>query len=64
MLFITQRIEEITASFDRGIILSDGKIASQGTRSEVLTEKNLSDAFGVPVRLHPRPDGRLWPVLG
>lgn len=64
MLFITQRIEEITASFDRGIILGNGRITSCGMRGDVLNEVNLSDAFGVPIKLYPRPDGRLWPVLG
>ena len=33
-------------------------------RGDVLNEVNLSDAFGVPIKLYPRPDGRLWPVLG
>ena len=64
MLFITQRIEEITASFDRGIILGDGRITSCGLRADVLNEANLSAAFGIPIKLYPRPDGRLWPVLG
>lgn len=35
MLFITQRIEEITASFDRGIILGNGRITSCGMRGDV-----------------------------
>ena len=62
MIFITQRIEEITSSFNKGLILGAGRIQSMGTRSEVLTADNLSNAFGIRLRLHKRPDGRFWPV--
>jgi len=63
ILFVTQRIEEITRTFEKGMILGAGRIAMQGPRDEVLTEGNLSSAFNISVRLHKTPDGRLWPVL-
>ena len=62
MIFITQRIEEITASFNKGMILGEGRVQSVGDRSEILTAENLSAAFGMKIRLYARPDGRFWPV--
>lgn len=63
MLFITQRIEEITKNFDRGLILKDGSIFRRGLRKDVLTEQNLHDTFGMDVQLITAPNGRIWPVL-
>lgn len=63
MLFVTQRIEEITASFDKGMILGGGRIAVQGSRNEILTAENLKKAFhGMNLKLMPGPKGRLWPL--
>ncbi len=63
ILFVTQRIEEITASFDKGLILGAGRIAVQGTREEILTPENLKAAFnGFELELLPGPGGRLWPL--
>ena len=61
MIFITQRIEEITASFNKGMILGSGRVQSAGNRSEILTAENLSAAFGMKIRLQACPDGRFWP---
>ena len=62
MIFITQRIEEITASFTKGMILCSGRVQSIGDRDQILNAENLSAAFGMKIRLHARPDGRFWPV--
>ena len=63
MVFITQRIEEITKSFDRGLILKDGRVYKQGLREEILTAENLHETFGMPINLIEAPNGRIWPVL-
>ena len=62
MIFITQRIEEITATFTKGMILGSGRVQSSGSRADILTAENLSEAFGMKMRLISRPDGRFWPV--
>ena len=62
MIFITQRIEEITAAFTKGMILDAGRILSIGSRAEILNAQNLSAAFGMKILLHERPDGRFWPL--
>ena len=62
MIFITQRIEEITATFTKGMILGCGRVQSSGDRAQILNAENLSNAFGMKIRLYARPDGRFWPV--
>ena len=63
MLFVTQRLEEITPTFAQGLILAGGRIAAQGPRAEILTSENLRLAFpGLSLRLLPGPGGRLWPL--
>lgn len=62
ILFVTQRIEEITASFEHGMILGGGRIATQGKRNEILTPENLKTAFDIELKLLPGPGNRLWPL--
>lgn len=63
MIFVTQRIEEITASFEQGLIIGGGRIAGQGRRADILTPGNLRVAFnGFELDLMPGPKGRLWPL--
>ncbi|MBQ4614307.1 MAG: ATP-binding cassette domain-containing protein [Akkermansia sp.] len=64
LIFITQRIEDILPTFDRGMILKDGQIISNGSRDQVLTESNLRQAFDLPIRLIHGSQGRLWSVIG
>ena len=63
IIFITQRIEDILPTFNRGMILRQGDIISYGTRDEVLTEANLRRAFDLEIRLIHARNGRLWTVI-
>ncbi|MBR5523081.1 MAG: ATP-binding cassette domain-containing protein [Akkermansia sp.] len=63
LIFITQRIEDILPTFDRGMILREGHIISHGARDAVLTEPNLRQAFDLPIRLIQGRNGRLWSVI-
>ncbi|MDD3154878.1 MAG: ATP-binding cassette domain-containing protein [Victivallaceae bacterium] len=63
MVFITQRIEDIMPEFSTGMILKSGRIFVEGSRREVLTEKNLCESFGVNIRLLEGRNGRLWSVV-
>lgn len=62
MVFITQRIEDVTGVFTKGLIIRDGRILACGERDEVLTEENLSRTFDMPLKLHRVFGGRLWAV--
>ncbi len=62
IIFITQRIEDITQTYTNGLVLVDGKIIKYGQRNEILTEDMLYKAFDMKLKLHETSDGRLWPV--
>ncbi len=62
ILFITQRIEDISPVFKQGTIMKSGRIIHQGDRNDILTEENLSEAFDMHIKLHKSSDGRLWPL--
>lgn len=60
VILITHRLEDITRTFTRGMILKDGRMVAQGAREEIITAENLSGAFDMPLRLHRVLDGRFW----
>ncbi len=63
IVFITQRIEDILPVFNEGMILKGGCIAADGNRDDILTEAQLSEAFGLPVKLVKNRSGRYWAML-
>jgi len=63
IVFVTQRTEDIPPLFDRGMIMKDGRVMCGGERMEVLSEANLREAFGMPVRVVRSRSGRVWTVL-
>jgi len=60
ILFITHRTEDLIKTFSRGMLLKNGTMLASGNREEILTEKNLSDTFEMPLKLHQVLDGRFW----
>ena len=63
IIFVTQRTEDIPPLFDRGMIMKSGRVMCRGERLEVLSEANLREAFGMPVRVVHNRSGRVWAVL-
>ena len=63
IVFATQRTEDILPLFDRGMIMKSGRVMCGGGRMEVLSEANLREAFGMPVRVVRNRSGRVWTVL-
>src|SRR5205823_6938849 len=57
ILLVTHHVSEIIPEIDRVILLSDGRILADGSKRDVLTEKNLRALFRVDVRIHTH-DGR------
>jgi iron complex transport system ATP-binding protein len=51
IILVTHHVSEIIPEIERVIMLRNGKIMADGAKPEVLTEKNLSELFGVKVRL-------------
>ena len=61
ILLVTHHISDVIPEVDRIILLQEGRILADGRKEELLTEKRLSDLFGVPVSL-VQQDGfyHLW----
>ncbi|MBI4625222.1 MAG: ABC transporter ATP-binding protein [Verrucomicrobia bacterium] len=51
LVLVTHHVEEITPGFTHALLLRAGRVVVAGPRGEVLTSKNLSATFAVPLRL-------------
>jgi iron complex transport system ATP-binding protein len=60
IVFVTHHVEEIPPSFDRALLLRDGRVVAAGTFRDVLTSSALSETFGVKLEL--REDGGRFSV--
>ena len=63
IIFITQRIEDISSAFDTGVIIKNGRIADSGAKKDILTEERLSDVFDINMKLVKTENGRFWPIV-
>ena len=54
MILVTHHVEEIMPAFSHVIVLKRGRVIASGPRARLLNSKNLSAAFGAPVRLTSR----------
>jgi len=59
ILYVSHHIEEILPVFTHVLLLRRGEVHSQGSTREVLTKKNLTDFFEIPIDIRWR-DGRAW----
>lgn len=50
-LIITHHIEEIPASTTHALLLKDGGVIASGEITEVLTDVNVSSAYGLPIKV-------------
>jgi iron complex transport system ATP-binding protein len=51
IVIVTHHLNEIPPEVDRVVLLQSGRIAADGHKEEVLTEDQLSDVYGVRVRV-------------
>src|SRR5213076_1859247 len=56
ILLVTHHVSEIIPEIERVVLLREGRVIADGSKSAVLTEEHLSKLFGVAVRLG-RSDG-------
>ncbi len=59
LIYVTHHVEEILPVFTHVLLLKAGEVHSAGSAESVLTSKNLSSFFGMPVGLRRR-SGRAW----
>ncbi|WP_203138363.1 ABC transporter ATP-binding protein [Microbacterium sp. JZ31] len=57
LVMVTHHVEEIPPGFTHVLLLRDGKAVAAGPLAETLTEENLSETFGVQIKLS-EDDGR------
>lgn len=62
LIFVTHHIEEIFPAVSHVLVLKAGRVVALGPKAEVLAEKTLSQAFGLPVNID-RAGGRYWPKI-
>ncbi|HTR41550.1 MAG TPA: ATP-binding cassette domain-containing protein, partial [Pseudomonadales bacterium] len=63
LVLVTHHVEEIMPVFSRALILKKGKVLASGKKSEVLTAKTLSLAFGGKLKLRSRQGRFMMNVL-
>ena len=51
LVLVTHHVEEIMPVFSHVLMLKHGRVFASGTRRKVMTSRNLSGAFGAPLRL-------------
>ncbi|MDI9633389.1 MAG: ATP-binding cassette domain-containing protein [Methanolinea sp.] len=51
IIMVTHALHDIIPEISRVILMREGRIAMDGRKEDVLTEGNLQDLFGVPVRV-------------
>jgi iron complex transport system ATP-binding protein len=51
MLLVTHHVSEIIPEIERVVLLREGRVLADGPKSSILTAENLSNLFGVAVRL-------------
>lgn len=59
IIYVTHYPEEILPVFDKGIILSHGKIVDQGAVTEIMSTERLSKSLETPIHIGHLTDGRM-----
>ncbi len=57
IVLVTHHVEEIPANFTHALLLREGRVLTSGSIEEVITAPNLSECFGIDLRLE-RTRGR------
>ena len=61
LIYVTHHVEEILPIFAKTLILKDGRVMKSGNTDEVLSDKTISELYGVSVQL-VKKNGRYWPI--
>ncbi|WP_300561683.1 ABC transporter ATP-binding protein [Companilactobacillus sp.] len=59
LLLVSHYTEEILPTFGHVLLLRAGSIVDQGERSQIITEKNLSDFYQRPIQIKDLSDSRI-----
>ena len=56
LILVTHHVEEIPPGFSHALLLREGRVVTQGLLDETLTSENLSETFGLPLRVERTGD--------
>jgi len=59
-VLVTHHVEEIPNGFTHALLLRNGSVVAQGPIEHVLTADNLSQTFGLPLKLERDTNGRWY----
>ena len=51
LVLVTHHLHDVVPEIQRVVLLKDGRVFADGKKREVLTSKNLSAVFGLPIRV-------------
>ena len=51
VVMVTHHLEEVPPNFTHALLLSEGRVVAAGPVGEVMTQSNLSETFGMPLKL-------------
>lgn len=63
VIFVTHHLHEIIPEVERVVLLQDGRVYLDGPKHEILTARNLSAAFGAPLRVEANDSGYYTMVM-
>ncbi len=58
LIYVTHHVEELRDVLSHALLLANGRILDQGRLKEIITDRSLTDAFGLPIEVqwdHGRP---------
>ncbi|MFC3998247.1 ABC transporter ATP-binding protein [Nocardiopsis sediminis] len=58
LVVVSHHVEEIPPGFTHGLLIREGAVVAAGPLEHVMTEENLSETFGLPVKVER--DGERW----
>ncbi len=53
-MLVTHHVEEIPPGFTHALLLREGAVTAQGLLGDTVTDGNLSETFGMPLRVSYR----------
>jgi len=51
LVVVTHHVEEIPTGFSHALLMRDGSVVAQGLLRDTITSENLTDTFGLPLRV-------------
>jgi iron complex transport system ATP-binding protein len=64
LVLVTHHLDEVPAGMTHALLLREGRVLVAGAFDDVVTAPNLSECFGLALRVDRRPNGRLSAYAG